>query len=166
MKLAELNYSNVENALEKNGFNYSKKFFRKKLYSPDSGNYLRYFAPSYARKHGGYQIMGNIGIELSGPDVEQFLESIGDDGKQLYFDSLTSNFRELMYVPTFDDFYGSDLDIWVSMICRAVLALPADIHTMANDFKGDKLGEHDLWGFMALKEKAPEITDWVISNYG
>lgn len=166
MNLSQLNYKNVEMALEENGFYYIKKFYDQKLYSPDSGNYLRYFAPSYSRKHGGYQIRGNIGIEITGPEVEKFLDSIGDKRRQLRFDLLTSNFRPLMYVPTFDDFYGADLDLWIRMICKEVNDLPANINALANDIKDDRLGKHELWGFLALKENAPEITNWVISNYG
>lgn len=166
MKLSQLNYSNVEMALKQNGFFNVKKFFRKSSYSSESGDYIRYFAPSYSRKHGGYQITGNIGIELNGLKLEIFLKSLGDDDKCIYFDSLTDNFRPLMYVPTFDDFYGDDLDLWIRMICQEVNELPADIHALANDFKQDRLGKHELWGFMALKENATEIKNWVISNYG
>jgi hypothetical protein len=166
MKLSQLNYKNVEIALEENGFVNTKKFFRKKLYSPDSGNYLRYFAPSYSRKHGGYQITGNIGIEITGSEVEKFLDSVGEEDKCIYFDLLTSNFRPLMYVPTFDDFYGADLDLWIRMICGEVNELPADINALANDIKHDSLGKHELWGFLALNENADAIKAWVISNYG
>lgn len=166
MRLTDLNYQNVENVLLYNGFAYREKFHKQKLYSPDSGDYMRYISPNYGRKHGGYQIGANIGIKISGSDVEQFMESIGSEDRCMYFDLLSSNFGKLMYMPTFDDFYGRDLDIWISMICHEARILPADIHVMAQDFKENRLGEHELWGFMALTEKAPEITEWVIKRYG
>lgn len=166
MRLADLNYQNVENALLDNGFVCREKFFKQKLYSPDSGDYMRYVAPSYGRKHGGYQISGNIGIKISGPEVEQFMDSIKDERRCIYFDSLSSNFKKLMYRPTFDDFYGPDLDLWIRMICHEARILPDNIHAMAQDFKEDRLGEHELWGFMLFDEKAPEIREWVIKRYG
>jgi hypothetical protein len=52
------------------------------------------------------------------------------------------------------------------MICQEVKGLPTDIHALANDFKHDRLGKRELWGFMALNENADAIKDWVISNYG
>ncbi len=142
--------------LKKNGFDLLTGFARE-IYSPDTGEVLRYFSPDFIPRSRGISILGKIGIIFPAFEKE-WREVHGNELNFIPFGMLIDNCERLTAVPIFRDDVG--VFDWLDLIVQEVLALPRDVGEVAESLGGGRIGSYPLNFFYLPNEKSESARSW------
>lgn len=143
------------------------------VWSIDTGEVLRVFAPRVMRKSGGrYDVSGFMGLWI--PEFEEYwssllkqssVEKIYQVNSSLVLGSNIKNFPELLTYPLIDENNQALLNIHIENISAFLRTLPDCIESLLEGLYQEKFGPYVLWIFFGHKVKWDAFANWLSVNF-
>lgn len=128
------------------------------VFSPDSGDYIRFFSPHVIRKRGEVRMLGTFGLMFL--PFEKFWQN-NNSNRTLMISLYASNIDFLMNPP---DLANSNKDMksdWFSKIRLSLDLFPSSLAELLSEISRGKIGAFPLMAVMGDQTKFSAFLQWV-----